>query len=110
MFCNHCGAAAVGRYCSCCGRRLVNNVDAFNRTIGRERKDFCNKAYLLAGKSLHHMHLASSCWYACEIKYGKGLVSVINGESVLALDAYERLELVKTHATALYERLKAESF
>ena len=111
MYCNHCGAVAVGKYCSCCGRRLRSSVQEFDLEMGRLHKEFYKKAYVESGKSLAHQHLASSCWIACELKYLRNrCVNGVNGELVLAPDAYERLAMVQAHATALYERLKAESF
>lgn len=111
MYCKHCGAAAIGKYCSCCGRRLRNSVEEFNLAQDRLHKDFYKKAYMEAGKSLEHQHLASACWIACELKYLRNrYANGKNGELVLAPDAWERLELVHTHAAALYERIKAEGF
>lgn len=106
MYCKHCGAVAVGKYCSCCGRRLRDNVDEFNIARRKMAKEFGFQS----GKELVYQHLASACWIACEIKYGKDLILVTESGPVLAANAYERLEIVKAHATALYERLKAESF
>lgn len=109
MYCKHCGTVAVGKYCFCCGRRLRDNVDEFNATRRKMAKNFS----LIAGqrgKDLAYQHLASACWIACEIKHGKDLILVTESRPVLAANAYERREIVKAHAAALYERLKAESF
>lgn len=106
MYCKHCGAVAVGKYCSCCGRRLRDNVDEFNIVRRKMAKEFSFQS----GKELVYQHMATACWIACEIKYCKDPILFVCGERVLAPDAYERLEIVKAHATALYERVKAESF
>lgn len=111
MYCNHCGAVAIGKYCSCCGRKLRNSVQEFDLEKGRRYREFYKKAYAESGKSLEHQHLASACWIACELKYLRNrCVNGKDGELVLAPDAWERLALVQLHAAALYDRIKAESF
>lgn len=110
MYCKHCGAVAVGKYCSCCGRRLQSSVQEFDLEVGRLHREFYKKAYAESGKSLAHQHLASSCWIACELKYLRNRCVGVNGELELAHDAYDRLVIVQTQAHKLYERIKAESF
>ena len=108
MYCNYCGAVVVGKYCSCCGKRLLSRMEHFRRTERKRCKDFADKAYRDSGKDVARQHLANACWVACTCKYGDYLDS--KEESYLAIDAYEKLALVESHAVALYERIKAEGF
>lgn len=105
MYCKNCGAVVVGKFCSCCGTKIRRDVDQYILDRRRMQKEFADapKEY---GSS--YMHLATACWYVYECKLLKGDIVVIGGERFLAPDAYERLAAVKAHATALFNRLKAE--
>jgi hypothetical protein len=110
MYCKNCGAAVVGKFCSYCGKKVLTDVQQLNATARKMSKDFCEWAYRESGHMLSHKHLASACWCACEMKYGKGLALFIGDRYVVVPGAYEKLEIVRDHAIALYERLKAETF
>ena len=98
MYCSNCGAAVVGKFCSCCGKRVAGELEAFRRYERKTIKDFTNEA-----GSNHH--LATACWYVCERKYGKDMLHVFGGVWTVAPDAYEKLGLVEAKAKALFLRL-----
>ena len=110
MYCSKCGAVVAGKYCSCCGKRILSDVQQLNATARKMSKDFCEWAYRESGNMLSHKHLASACWVACEMKYAKGLALFMGDGYVVVPGAYERLETVRDHAIALYKRLKVEGF
>lgn len=113
MYCNNCGAVAVGKFCSCCGAKLRTEIEMFRLTAKRTHKEYM--------KQFERFHLpcpnpvnvaidqiATACWYACEIKYGNGMeIGNANIGYSVAPDAYMKLETVKDRATKLCERLLA---
>lgn len=115
MFCKNCGAVVVGKFCSCCGKRVYSDLQEFRQVERRAKKEFLRNAAI---DNLDRMHLADCCWTACEMKYmGKGRICQCNpntafgGERyVLAPNAYELLQTVKQHAQALFDRLIVEDY
>lgn len=110
MYCNNCGAVVVGKFCSCCGKRVLNSLEEFRRVERQTYKEYQNqfKCYYKDKFDLMVDHLATACWYACDHKYGNNKVvgSFRNGFTV-SPDAYTKLATVKEHATKLFERLWA---
>ena len=110
MYCSNCGAAVVGKFCSCCGKRVRSSLEEYRRV---EKSTF--KAYMQQFEKhyrdgihwdLSAEHLISACWYACAQKYGRNdVIRLDNGECVPSPDAYEKLETVKRQATKLCERM-----
>lgn len=118
MICKNCGAAVVGKYCSCCGKRIRNDYEEFKRAERKAQQEFKRNAVekYAAGMPCGLMvvgDLATACWNACKIKYFGGVfVEVYQpGNRVIVPDeAYEMLEKVKKHATALLDRLVMTDF
>lgn len=76
-FCSKCGAVVQGKYCSCCGTKVVNDLDLFRREERRKRKEFMQGAsdcfrHRLADR-VSAEHLADACWYAASVKIGDHL-------------------------------------
>lgn len=108
MYCSNCGAVVVGKFCSCCGKRMMNDLEEFRRVERSTFKEYRNhlKRYYRERCDLLVDHLLTACWYACDHKYGNDKVvgSYANG-FVPSPDAYQKLEIVKERATKLFERL-----
>ena len=107
MFCSNCGAAVVGKFCSDCGERALNEREVFMNRYKKTMKDYVNSFHIpsLGRKGHQYKQIATACWYACEIKYAPVLFRSYDGG--LVPDAYEILETVKNHATSLAERIIA---
>jgi hypothetical protein len=105
MYCSKCGAAVVGKFCCCCGKRVFDEFETFSKHYRKTKKDYENSFYQpgRGRKGLQDNHIATACWYACEIKYAPVLYRSHDGG--LVPGAYEILENVKNHAIALAERI-----
>lgn len=106
MFCKNCGAAIVGRYCSCCGTRVRSELEEYRAAEKKAIREFVRQFYhpLDPNTPLSFMHLATACWYACEISEPNKVTYEVNP------DSYVRLNTVKQRATELCERLIAGGF
>ena len=98
MYCSNCGTVVVGKFCYCCGKKILTPLNEYRK---HERKTL--KAFLNSAGSDHS--LANACWYACQRKYGKDIVVGIDGEFTVSPDAYKKLSIVEDHAKALFLRL-----
>lgn len=109
MYCTNCGATATGKYCSHCGRRILDDLGEFRRIEKATRKQFVNRYYTKLD-NLCMLHLAEACWMACEFKYGLNMPfngRKPTGEWIFDPLAYERLATVNEHAIRLCDRLVA---
>ena len=98
MNCSYCGAAVFGRFCHCCGKKVLGSIEAFRKEERKTLKNFIKEV------GPHHQ-LANACWYACQEKYGREVITKYCGEFVITPDAYEKLALVEEKARALFLRL-----
>lgn len=118
MICKNCGAAVVGKYCSCCGKRIRNDYEEFKRAERKAQQEFKRNAVEKydAGRPRGCVvvdELATACWNACSIKYMAGIfVEVYRPDYhvIVPDEAYEMLEKVKKHATALLDQLVTTDF
>ncbi len=98
MYCSNCGAVVVGKFCSCCGKRVLGTLEAFRKQERKRLNDFKKQ-------SGSDFQLAEACWYACQRKYGARLIKAEPGVFVPEPDAYEKLDLMEAKAKALFLRL-----
>lgn len=101
MFCNKCGASVVGKYCSCCGQRVRNEIEEFRLYEQRKRREFLNDCRK-ARDPAWWGHLAEACWYAAVTKYRKD--PAFDGTPYS--EAYENLEEIRFHAWGLFCELR----
>ena len=101
MFCKNCGASVVGRFCSCCGRRVRSEIEDFRLAQQRKRREFLNDCRTSAD-SAWWGHLAEACWEASSMKYRKD--PTFDGASYM--EAYENLEEIRFHAWGLFCELR----
>ena len=101
MFCKNCGAAVVGRFCSCCGRRARSEIEDFRLTEQRKRREFLNDCRK-PSEPAWWGHLAEACWYAAAMKYKKD--PTLDGVSLA--EANENLEEIRFHAWGLFCELR----
>lgn len=105
MYCKNCGAAVVGKYCSCCGQRVrsdVEEVRAIEKRLMKEFIDECTRdpGGILVDGRLYLHHLAQACWLAALMKYQKDPATTPYIEAVNSLDD------VKYAARALFKKVK----
>lgn len=114
MYCRNCGAAVVGKFCSCCGYKVRDEKAEFRltqiRTFKAYKKQFDNLIETPEGRNVSLAYLADACWLACEHKQVNDYIKKNEGTYPYCVwelmpGAYERLEIVKEHATRLFERL-----
>lgn len=76
-FCSKCGAAVQGKYCSCCGTKVVNDLERYRREERRLLKEFRSQASDRFRRRLADRvsaeRLADACWYAATVKIGDRL-------------------------------------
>ena len=109
MFCTNCGAVVVGKFCSCCGKKVRRGIEDFRRFERAEVKKFTH-SYYKPGGSLGGIHLADACYLACEMKFKEVLPYVVwneYGELEVSPNAYENLKKVLEHAKKLCDWLYA---
>ena len=102
MFCNKCGAAVNGKFCSCCGQRVRSSLEEYRLAENRMRREF-EKSCSEKGnaRELHLMHLASACWLASSMKYDRSVILRIG--DYVPKSMYENLQTVRDHAEKLYQ-------
>lgn len=74
MFCKKCGAAVVGKFCSCCGNRVRTNAEEYSLAANRAKREFirdmthdADDRYLEPWRG----HLAEACWLASSTKINR---------------------------------------
>lgn len=106
MYCNKCGAAVVGKYCSCCGTRVRSQLEDFRLAERRAEKEFIRAhTYDDSGRllGLDKQHLAIACWCAAQFKYGVYRHAIVDGKVPNA--AFGELETIRIHAEKLFDQL-----
>ena len=56
MFCKNCGAAVVGRYCSCCGTRVRSELEEYRAVEKKQLKSLLDNSITLSTR-IHHLAL-----------------------------------------------------
>lgn len=109
MYCKNCGAVVYGRFCSCCGKRVLTELKEFRKAERKAKKKFCEICCKEGDEyKLHLMHLADACWevysthpsFNCVVWDGRR-----DGEYVVTPNAYENLRNIEQKAAALFEEL-----
>ena len=104
VFCNKCGAAVVGKFCSCCGTRVRSQLEEYKLVERAAEREFKKACTYEDGRclGLDRLHLASACWLAAHCRYG---YSALRIDRPVPAEAYKSLEAVRVHAELLFERL-----
>ena len=99
MYCSKCGAAVVGKYCSCCGAKIRPAAAELRLASNAERRRFKERHREI--DSPWEFWLAEACWDVARIKYDVGCGC--NGQNLS--NAIENLKVVTEHAEKLFEQL-----
>lgn len=105
MFCRKCGAAVNGKFCSCCGQRVLSDLEEFRKIERRMRREFIVACGSASGfqYDLDLTHLADACWYASNARYNKSHGYYV-GDHVPA-SVFDSLQDVWNHADKLFQAL-----
>lgn len=106
MYCKKCGAAVVGKFCSCCGFRVRSQLEEFRLEERRRAREFKNTCANISYQKMRFdlMHLADACWLASSARYGLCTKGLLVWDTVPA-EAYESLKNIESHAMALFLQL-----
>jgi len=104
MYCKNCGAAVVGKFCSCCGTRVRSDIEEYRRAERLAQKHFTRNAFSASG-DVALERLAEACWHAANLRYAHWK---IGPDGQIPFDAFEKLETVKERASALFDKLRAD--
>lgn len=106
MYCSKCGAAVIGKFCSCCGTRVRNRIEEFRLAEKRAEKAFKDACTYDSDRrllGLDRMHLAMACWQAASIKYGTYRRLAVDNNVPDA--AFDELQIIRMHAEKLFDQL-----
>lgn len=99
MYCRQCGAVVVGKFCSCCGKRIRSEAEEFQLAKNRAEREFVKAmTHDIQGNFLEcwRIHLARACW----------LASITSIRPDLSCDL-EKLTAVRLRAEYLFNELAA---
>lgn len=105
MYCSKCGAAVVGKFCSCCGTRVRSQIEEYRLAEKRAVKAFekaCTHDENARLLGLDRMHLASACWQAAHFRYRK---DHLRSDGSVPAEAFEALDTIRVHAEWLFNQL-----
>ena len=91
MYCKSCGAAVIGRYCSCCGARVRTDVEDIRLRFNRMRRAFLSEK--TTQSDMASRKIAEACWDAGCVKYGFPYECSMDDceERILKIDRFARL-------------------
>ena len=100
MYCKKCGAAVIGKFCSCCGTRVRTDAEEIRRMERQAKKEFIET--VLTGWDVYKKYLAESVWLASRLRLEKGHPYL---HELDVCSARESLEKVRADAEFIYRLL-----
>lgn len=86
MYCKSCGAAVVGKYCSCCGARVRTDAEELRLIENRMRREFVSEMRgprALGRLGLAYANIAEACWLAADLMHPRDGMTVEAGREAL---------------------------